>query len=179
MTPLDKALLAECEHARVQMQAAESALKTARSGFEGAVRRLYIEGASTREIAEALDLSHQRVHQLVGTEPKSWWHRVLGIQQEPYRGCSFCGKSPKAVSKLVAGPSVHICDGCIKAAASLSDEEGMTLAAPFKKVPDTSPKRCSFCGQRSRGVARFTARGHQICSVCIVRAQEIVSHIAE
>jgi len=27
--------------------------------------------------------------------------------------CSFCGKSQKEVSKLIAGPTVYICDHCI------------------------------------------------------------------
>jgi ClpX C4-type zinc finger protein len=26
--------------------------------------------------------------------------------------CSFCGKSQKEVSKLIAGPTVYICDQC-------------------------------------------------------------------
>jgi ATP-dependent Clp protease ATP-binding subunit ClpX len=27
--------------------------------------------------------------------------------------CSFCGKEAKDVRKLIAGPSVHICDECV------------------------------------------------------------------
>ncbi|MGH7286084.1 MAG: ClpX C4-type zinc finger protein, partial [Polyangiaceae bacterium] len=27
--------------------------------------------------------------------------------------CSFCGKSQKEVKKLIAGPTVYICDECI------------------------------------------------------------------
>jgi ATP-dependent Clp protease ATP-binding subunit ClpX len=27
--------------------------------------------------------------------------------------CSFCGKSQKAVQRLIAGPSVYICDECV------------------------------------------------------------------
>jgi ATP-dependent Clp protease ATP-binding subunit ClpX len=27
--------------------------------------------------------------------------------------CSFCGKSQKDVKKLIAGPTVYICDECI------------------------------------------------------------------
>ena len=29
--------------------------------------------------------------------------------------CSFCGKSQHAVQRLIAGPKVHICDGCVDA----------------------------------------------------------------
>jgi ATP-dependent protease Clp ATPase subunit len=28
--------------------------------------------------------------------------------------CSFCGKSEREVRKLIAGPTVYICDECIK-----------------------------------------------------------------
>ena len=28
--------------------------------------------------------------------------------------CSFCGKSQREVRKLIAGPTVYICDECIK-----------------------------------------------------------------
>ena len=28
--------------------------------------------------------------------------------------CSFCGKSQEEVKKLIAGPSVYICDECIE-----------------------------------------------------------------
>jgi ATP-dependent Clp protease ATP-binding subunit ClpX len=33
--------------------------------------------------------------------------------------CSFCDASQRAVKKLVAGPTVYICDGCIADAASI------------------------------------------------------------
>ena len=28
--------------------------------------------------------------------------------------CSFCGKNQKEVTKLIAGPSVYICDECVQ-----------------------------------------------------------------
>ena len=36
--------------------------------------------------------------------------------------CSFCGKSKDQVKKLVAGPNVYICDGCIRFCDELMDE---------------------------------------------------------
>jgi ATP-dependent Clp protease ATP-binding subunit ClpX len=35
--------------------------------------------------------------------------------------CSFCGKDETQVSKLVAGPSVYICDECVKTAKEIMD----------------------------------------------------------
>ena len=35
--------------------------------------------------------------------------------------CSFCGKGEAEVEKLVAGPRVFICDGCVAVASRLMD----------------------------------------------------------
>jgi len=37
--------------------------------------------------------------------------------------CSFCGKTQREVRKLIAGPTVYICDECIKLCTDIIDEE--------------------------------------------------------
>jgi len=37
--------------------------------------------------------------------------------------CSFCGKSQKDVKKLIAGPTVYICDECIELCNDIIAEE--------------------------------------------------------
>src|ERR1700679_2689423 len=37
--------------------------------------------------------------------------------------CSFCGKSQREVKKLIAGPTVHICDECIELCNDIIAEE--------------------------------------------------------
>ncbi len=37
--------------------------------------------------------------------------------------CSFCGKSHSEVKKLIAGPGVYICDGCINVCRGILDKE--------------------------------------------------------
>ena len=37
--------------------------------------------------------------------------------------CSFCGKSADEVKKLIAGPSVYICDECVEKFTQLVAEE--------------------------------------------------------
>jgi ATP-dependent Clp protease ATP-binding subunit ClpX len=47
--------------------------------------------------------------------------------------CSFCGKSDREVAKLVAGPGVFICDGCVREATRLmrgSSGEGLRPDRP-------------------------------------------------
>ena len=43
--------------------------------------------------------------------------------------CSFCGKSQHEVRKLIAGPSVFICDECIELCNDIIREEGTTAEA--------------------------------------------------
>jgi len=47
--------------------------------------------------------------------------------------CSFCGKSHTEVSKLIAGPSVYICDSCITVCKNILD----------KKLEEESPTKIS------------------------------------
>src|SRR5438128_2500305 len=39
--------------------------------------------------------------------------------------CSFCGKSPEEVQRLIAGPAVYICDACIDLCNEILREEGV------------------------------------------------------
>ena len=62
---VDPDLLNEAKIAEADLIEAEHATDVARAEFHRAVRRLHLDGASLREIATALGLSHQRVHQIV------------------------------------------------------------------------------------------------------------------
>ncbi|WP_321371341.1 ATP-dependent Clp protease ATP-binding subunit ClpX [uncultured Desulfuromusa sp.] len=55
--------------------------------------------------------------------------------------CSFCGKSQDEVKKLIAGPTVYICDECIELCNDIIDEESKLDQAPgpkFKQLPKPS-----------------------------------------
>jgi len=53
--------------------------------------------------------------------------------------CSFCGKSQHEVRKLIAGPTVFICDECVELCMDIIKEEGKTsLSKGTEGVP--SPK---------------------------------------
>ena len=55
--------------------------------------------------------------------------------------CSFCGKSQREVKKLIAGPSVYICDECIDLCNDIIHEDTSKEAAPGKKQSfDSLPK---------------------------------------
>jgi ATP-dependent Clp protease ATP-binding subunit ClpX len=57
--------------------------------------------------------------------------------------CSFCGKSQREVKKLIAGPSVYICDECIDLCNDIIHEDASKdVAGPGAKKPnlDNLPK---------------------------------------
>ena len=53
--------------------------------------------------------------------------------------CSFCGKSQHEVKKLIAGPSVFICDECIELCNDIIRDEAPTTDAPGKTNRDDLP----------------------------------------
>jgi ATP-dependent Clp protease ATP-binding subunit ClpX len=40
--------------------------------------------------------------------------KVTGSDSKNTLYCSFCGKSQQEVRKLIAGPTVYICDECVE-----------------------------------------------------------------
>ena len=69
-------LLVRARAEGARLAAAEREALVARADYHAAVRRLHLAGASFREIADALGLSHQRVQQIVSTAGGSWWRRT-------------------------------------------------------------------------------------------------------
>ena len=59
--------------------------------------------------------------------------------------CSFCGKNQHEVKKLIAGPSVFVCDECIDLCNDIIKEESKDLKDEINSEPDhlLSPKELS------------------------------------
>jgi hypothetical protein len=64
-----KRLVEEVKEARAEFEARLDDMDVAKERYYETVRRLYKAGMPLREIAEAVGVSHQRVHQIVGEEP--------------------------------------------------------------------------------------------------------------
>lgn len=54
--------------------------------------------------------------------------------------CSFCGKSQQEVKKLIAGPTVFICNECIKLCNDIIESEGMAIITSGK-APEVENKK--------------------------------------
>ena len=59
--------------------------------------------------------------------------------------CSFCGKSQHEVRKLIAGPSVFICDECVELCNDIIREEMQEASAR---------RHQSSCRSRARSTTR-------------------------
>ena len=56
--------------------------------------------------------------------------------EKPQIRCSFCGKTQDEVTRLVEGPGVYICDGCIQFCNSLLFDDEEAIAPRGKKKND-------------------------------------------
>src|SRR4051794_28932871 len=68
MMTIDEAALAEARRAQERVLELQRDAERARVDYHYEIRRLHAAGGSLREIADALGLSHQRVHQIVEAE---------------------------------------------------------------------------------------------------------------
>jgi hypothetical protein len=190
---LDSDLLGQARAAQARVIDTERDADVARAEFHRAVRRLQLAGGSLREIAQALGLSHQRVHQIVeATGGSRSWRRGRAGSGE-LLSCSFCGKHQKQVKKLIAGPNVYICDGCIDRVHAVLVASGKTARTPIATIEQVSDEnredRCSFCGKSRRQVEAMAAAAGlplpgvkgsksgapRICNECLDMCDEIVS----
>ena len=79
---LDEQVLEEARQTRQRLVDLESQTAHARVDYHHAIKKLHAAGGSLREIAEALELSHQRVHQIVeGAPPSSTPHWVGHVRR--------------------------------------------------------------------------------------------------
>jgi hypothetical protein len=174
---LDPDLLSQAKAAEGRVIEADHAAEVARADFHRAVRRLQLAGGSFREIADALGLSHQRVHQIVEDAGGSRSWRRRRADNADLLSCSFCGQTQKQVKKLIAGPGVYICDNCADRAAKLPDDSSEARPGDLSRVPqEAAAERCSFCGKRRHQVpAMAAARGVRVCTECLELCREIIT----
>lgn len=59
--------------------------------------------------------------------------------KEKLPSCSFCGKSKKEVQKLISGPSVYVCNECVKLCNDIIREEEEANATPESQAKLPAP----------------------------------------
>jgi hypothetical protein len=199
---LSKRPLREAHRSRKRLLELQQQAEQAQVTYQHAIRRLHTAGGSMREIADALGLSYQRVHQIVdvSTGKGAVKRRVTRPRGagEPSpsadMSCAFCGSDGTAVYKLIAGPGVFICDRCINLGRDVDADSkrranDLTVLVPVDRVDRKAT--CSFCGRRpdqteamvqaarSPQVGTVTEIAHEmgasICRDCLYLCDELAS----
>jgi ATP-dependent Clp protease ATP-binding subunit ClpX len=68
--------------------------------------------------------------------------KVPGSDSKNTLYCSFCGKSQQEVRKLIAGPTVFICDECVELCKDIIQEENKSS---LSKSRDGIPNPKEIC----------------------------------
>ena len=169
----DENLLKQARDAGAELAGAERQALLARAEYHTTIRRLHLGGASLREIADALSLSHQRVQQIVSAAGGSWWQVWKRRRVKPDAVCTWCGRPPSEVDRLIAGPDVYICDGCVAAAAQVIAGNATTRAG-LRVAPRGARARCSFCRKATGGQRSLVIGPANVCSECLGTCREIL-----
>ena len=188
MGNVDEKLLAEARQAQERLKHLEHEAEAARTEFRRAVHRLVSAGSRPRDVAAALGLSGQQLHQIVqqggGSE-----RQARGRPADTGLACTFCGTSQYEVRKLIAGPGVYICDACVELAQGVlsSGSVANTRLGPVRAVADQDGRaRCRFCDKHRDQVTGMAAMPTEtgggeasgpaaICDECLSLCIEIIA----
>ena len=174
--PINQQLLEKARAAGAALAGAEHQVQLARTEYHTIVRRIHLAGGSLRELAHALELSHQRVQQMVEGAGGSWWHRVWRSRNAKHNLiCTFCQRRDDQVAKLIAGPEVFICDACVALADQVKNGGSRAARGSLTLATEGARARCSFCRKR-RTADRplLTSSAASICGECLHVCQQII-----
>ena len=170
---LDDKLLEQAAAAAASLVEAERRAQLTRAEYHTVVRRLHLAGGSLREIAAALGVSHQRVQQIVGQSGGSWWQRIWRTRTVTRDAvCTFCGRPPSEVAKLIAGPNVYVCDSCVTNAERIVG--GRKGTGGLAAAGERSRAACAFCGKRRTEQRPLVVGPANVCGDCLALCRQIL-----
>ncbi len=170
-------LLKKAREAGSKLAELEHQGQLARAEYHAVIRRIHLAGGSLREIARELELSHQRVQQMVGSAGGSWWQRVWRPRSLTGNlACTFCARSQEKLNRLIAGPKVYICDACVTKAERSMSGSAPVAPVPFVRAGEGSRSLCSFCSKsKSKHRPLLTGPNGNICGECLNVCRQILT----
>ena len=87
--------------------------------------------------------------------------------------CSFCGKSQHEVKKLIAGPTVLICDECVELCMDIIKEEQKAHLSKNSKGVPTPREICDFLDEYVIG----QAKAKRVLSVAVHNHYKRLAHV--
>jgi hypothetical protein len=88
--------------------------------------------------------------------------------------CSFCGKNQNEVGKLIAGPSVHICNECVRTCDEILTKEKVDGAGTEVQTVAGAPEErlCGICMEaRETDELIFLPHAAYMCAACLEEIQ--------
>ena len=88
--------------------------------------------------------------------------------------CSFCGKNQNEVGKLIAGPSVHICNECVRTCDEILTLENVEVTeTKLKAAAGVAEERlCGICMEaRETDELIFLPHAAYMCASCLEEIQ--------
>ncbi len=101
--------------------------------------------------------------------------KVSGTDSKNTLYCSFCGKSQHEVRKLIAGPTVFICDECVELCMDIIREENKTSALKSRDGVPTPTEICNVLDDYVIG-QRYAKR---VLSVAVHNHYKRLNHAAK
>lgn len=119
------------------------------------------------QIGTALEESLRRAY------GDSWEAQVPRAKDEvPSAVCSFCGKSQNEVRKIIAGPSVYICDECVDLCDQILIKEN--LKEKDQAAASTEERLCGICmEERESDELVFLPHAAYMCAGCLEAVQSV------
>src|SRR5437773_263644 len=118
-----------------------------------------------------------------GTGAKHSDARETSGEPRPEIRCSFCGKNQDEVRKIIAGPTVYICDECIDLCNDIIEEEvdqqgterNSSQASPAESSNTSGEVVCYGCAElRHPSELIFTVHDATMCVQCRDRIWEYI-----
>ena len=105
---------------------------------------------------------------------------MLALKKKTLK-CSFCGKTEKEVSRLVGGPGVYICDGCIGTCNKILEATPSTFAG-WDKMTDEQLldglKTAEATVEATRAVLQTHDRGAEAAQCELGGHRQVARHLA-
>lgn len=132
-------------------------------------------GEIARELLQIGTALEETLKRAIGDD---WDAQVPKFEDDAkHATCSFCGKSQNEVRKLVAGPSVHICDECIELCKNILVEEldtGGGRKGKSAKATVSENRLCGICmEERESDELIFLPHAAYMCAGCLEDIQAV------
>jgi ClpX C4-type zinc finger len=101
------------------------------------------------------------------------WFRPKSGHTNPRKNvlfCSFCGKDQNDAQKLIAGPTVFICNECVDVCVQIIAEDTRFQMSARRQMSAT----CTFCGNIATDALSIPDRGI-LCGDCAEAIEEVLS----